>query len=224
MQWIAQIAGVQMELELMSNGQVGLFPEHALYLPLIRSTIASLASQLRRPIRVLNLFAYTGLATSYCAALPDVQVTHVDLAKRAIEWAKRNAALNKIRPESIRWIVDDALGYMAREHRKGSLYDLVIIDPPSFSRVSKNNSWALDEKVAEIVTLVLDVLNLEAGAMFFTHHSSASTSDVARNIALDRFSDHNVAISIEALAINEESSPRRLPAGSLVVLSHGLNQ
>jgi hypothetical protein len=60
--------------------------------------------------------------------------------------------------------------------------------------------------------------------MFFTHHSSASTSDVARNIALDRFSDHNVAISIEALAINEESSPRRLPAGSLVVLSHGLNQ
>jgi 23S rRNA (cytosine1962-C5)-methyltransferase len=224
MQWIAQIAGVQMELELMSNGQVGLFPEHALYLPLIRSTIASLASQLRRPIRVLNLFAYTGLATSYCAALPDVQVTHVDLAKRAIEWAKRNAGLNKIRPESIRWIVDDALGYMAREHRKGSLYDLVIIDPPSFSRVSKNNSWTLDEKVAEIVTLVLDVLNLEAGAMFFTHHSSASTSDVARNIALDRFSDHNVAISIEALAINEESSPRRLPAGSLVVLSHGLNQ
>jgi 23S rRNA (cytosine1962-C5)-methyltransferase len=211
-----------MELELMSNGQVGLFPEHALYLPRIGATIEALAARSKSPIRVLNLFAYTGLATSFCAARSNVQVTHVDLAKRAIEWARRNAALNTISPDAIRWIVDDALGFMAREHRKESTYDLVIIDPPSFSRVSKNNSWTLEEKVGEIVTLVLNILNPTAGAVFFTHHSSASTSDVARNIALDTFSDDNAAISIDSLAISEESSPRRLPAGSLVVLSHGL--
>jgi 23S rRNA (cytosine1962-C5)-methyltransferase len=149
-------------------------------------------------------------------------VTHVDLAKRAIEWAKRNAALNAIPSDRIRWIVDDALAFMAREQRKKNLYDIVIIDPPSFSRVSKNNTWTLDEKAPEIVQLVLSVLQPEAGVVYFTNHSSASTSDVARNIALDTFCDKDVSIAIRSLALEEEFSPRKLPAGSLIVLSHGM--
>lgn len=220
--WNATIAGVTIELELMSNGQVGLFPEHALYLPDVGDTIKALSATTTRPLQVLNLFAYTGLATSYCAALPNVQVTHVDLAKRAIERAKHNASLNAIAHDRIRWIVDDALGFMAREARKGNRYDVVIIDPPSFSRVSKQNTWTLDEKAPEIVTLVLSVLNPERGVVYFTNHSSASTSDVARNIALDTFADRDVAIEIKSLSLAEEFSPRRLPAGSLIVLSHGI--
>jgi 23S rRNA (cytosine1962-C5)-methyltransferase len=220
--WTATIAGVTIELECMSNGQLGIFPEHALYLDDIRKTIESLALKLKRPVKVLNLFAYTGLATCFCALLPQAQVTHVDLAKRAIESAKRNATNNAIGPDRIRWIVDDALTFMAREQRKDNSYDIVIIDPPSFSRVSKTNTWTLDEKAPDIVKLVLGVLTQEAGVVFFTNHSSASTSDVARNIALDTFADRDVAISIHQLALQEEFSPRRLPAGSLIVLSHGV--
>jgi 23S rRNA (cytosine1962-C5)-methyltransferase len=206
----------------MSNGQIGLFPEHALYLSEIQHSIELISTRAKRPVNVLNLFAYTGLATSFCALLPQAQVTHVDLAKRAIEWAKRNAALNAIPSDRIRWIVDDALAFMAREQRKKNLYDIVIIDPPSFSRVSKNNTWTLDEKAPEIVQLVLSILEPEAGVVYFTNHSSASTSDVARNIALDTFSDKDVSISIRSLALEEEHSPRKLPAGSLIVLSHGM--
>ncbi len=220
--WSAAIAGVLMRLELMSNGQVGLFPEHALYLPSIASAAAKLRAMKDRELKILNLFAYTGLATSFCAAMGGAQVTHVDLAKRAIEWAKLNSQANAAAPDSIRWIVDDALAFMAREQRKRSLYDIIIIDPPSFSRVSKNNTWTLDEKAPDIVRLVLGVLEAHAGIVFFTNHSSASTSDVARNIALDLFDDHNVEISIQSLALEEESSSRRLPAGSLIVLSHGM--
>jgi 23S rRNA (cytosine1962-C5)-methyltransferase len=220
--WTASIAGVSLHLELMSNGQIGLFPEHALYLTEIQHSIEIIAKRTKRPVNVLNLFAYTGLATSFCALLPQAQVTHVDLAKRAIEWAKRNAALNTIPSDRIRWIVDDALAFMAREQRKKNLYDIIIIDPPSFSRVSKNNTWTLDEKAPEIVQLVLSVLQPEAGVVYFTNHSSASTSDVARNIALDTFSDKDVSISIRSLALEEEHSPRKLPAGSLIVLSHGM--
>jgi 23S rRNA (cytosine1962-C5)-methyltransferase len=220
--WTASIAGVSLQLELMSNGQIGLFPEHALYLAEIQHSIEQIALRTKRPVNVLNLFAYTGLATSFCALLPQAQVTHVDLAKRAIEWAKRNAALNAIPSDRIRWIVDDALAFMAREQRKNNLYDIIIIDPPSFSRVSKNNTWTLDEKAPEIVQLVLSVLQPEAGVVYFTNHSSASTSDVARNIALDTFSDNEVSISIRSLALEEEHSPRKLPAGSLIVLSHGM--
>lgn len=220
--WVAEIAGVSIELELMSNGQVGLFPEHATYLPHIGETIEALDRAAKRPQRVLNLFAYTGLATCFCAKLGNTQVTHVDLAKRAIERAKANAALNQIAPDRVRWIVDDALSFMAREARKASHYDVVIIDPPSFSRVSKQNTWTLDEKAPEIVKLTLDVLNPERGVVYFTNHSSASTSDVARNIALDIFCDTRVAIDIHPLALNEQRSPRRLPAGALIVLSHGI--
>jgi 23S rRNA (cytosine1962-C5)-methyltransferase len=220
--WKAAIAGVTFELELMSNGQVGLFPEHAMYLPEVGTAITSLSKGLERPIQVLNLFAYTGFATCYCAGLPNVQVTHVDLAKRAIERAKHNASLNSIAHDRVRWIVDDALAFMAREARKGNRYDVVIIDPPSFSRVSKQNTWTLDDKAPEIVSLVLSILHPERGVVYFTNHSSASTSDVARNIALDTFSDRNVTIEIKSLALAEEFSPRRLPAGALIVLSHGV--
>lgn len=218
--WEVTIAGVRLSLELMSNGQLGIFPEHALYLPHVRSSVERLGASGAKPLRVLNLFAYTGLATCFCAGLPNVTVTHVDLAKRAIEWAKKNATLNVIPDTKIRWIVDDALGFMSREHRKGSTYDIVIIDPPSFSRVSKNNSWTLEEKAPDIVELMLSVLNPEAGAVFFTNHSTASTSDVVRNIALDKYNDRGVEISIDSLSLQEESTQRLLPAGSLISLFH----
>jgi 23S rRNA (cytosine1962-C5)-methyltransferase len=211
-----------MHLELMSNGQVGLFPEHALYLPDVAAAASTIHERNRRPVKILNLFAYTGLATCFCAGLVNTRVTHVDLAKRAIEGAKRNASTSGVTSDAVRWIVDDALGFMAREQRKESFYDIVIIDPPSFSRVSKNNSWTLDEKAPEIVKLVLDVLESDAGIVYFTNHSSASTSDVARNIALDRFDDKDVSISIQSLSLEEEKTPRRLPAGSLITLAHGL--
>jgi 23S rRNA (cytosine1962-C5)-methyltransferase len=221
--WEATVEGVKLELELMSNGQLGIFPEHALYLPKVKSIAERLSSKGARPLRVLNLFAYTGLATCYCAALPNVTVTHVDLAKRAIEWAKKNASLNSIPENKIRWILDDALSFMAREHRKGSLYDIVIIDPPSFSRVSKNNSWTLEEKAPEIVELTLNVLDPKAGAVFFTNHSTASTSDVVRNISLDMYNDSGVEISIESLSLQEQKTSRLLPAGSLITLFHSID-
>jgi 23S rRNA (cytosine1962-C5)-methyltransferase len=215
-----EIEGTQIELELMSNGQLGIFPEHALYLPMVRERITQLGQGGSRPVRVLNLFAYTGLATAFCAKLPNVSVTHVDLAKRAIERAKHNASLNNIPQDRIRWIVDDALGFMAREQRKGSFYDIIIIDPPSFSRVSKTNSWTLEEKAPEIMALTLGVLTPKAGCVFFTNHSTASTSDVVRNIALDTYNDRGVNIEIRPLSLREESTERLLPAGSLIALSH----
>ena len=78
---------------------------------------------------------------------------------------------------------------MAREARKSQAYDIVIIDPPSFSRLSKKNSWTLDEKAAEITELVLSVTRRDRAAIYFTNHSSASTADIVRNIALDSLGD-----------------------------------
>jgi 23S rRNA G2069 N7-methylase RlmK/C1962 C5-methylase RlmI len=90
----------------------------------------------------------------------------------------------------------------------------------SFSRVSKNNSWTLEEKAPDIVELTLNVLNPEAGAVFFTNHSTASTSDVVRNISLDMYNDSGVEIGIESLSLQEQKTSRLLPAGSLISLLH----
>jgi 23S rRNA (cytosine1962-C5)-methyltransferase len=218
--WEMKVGAVTLVLELMTNGQVGVFPEHALYLPDLSAELDVLAAIQKRPLKVLNLFAYTGLASMLCALRGDSQITHVDLSKRTIEWAKRNLAINSLPNDKIRWIEDDALAFMAREGRKDSRYDVIIIDPPSFSRVSKNNSWTLDEKVDEIVHLFLAVLEPSASAVFFTNHSSASTVDIARNIALDHFSDRGLSVEIRSLAIGEQQTERRLPAGSLIKLSH----
>lgn len=220
--WRAPIQGTLLELELLSNGQVGLFPEHALYLAHIKQTISKLKNNSKQEIRILNLFAYSGLATAFCAKIDRCHVTHVDLSKRAIEWARRNTDINEIPSERTRWIVDDALGFMAREARKSQAYDIVIIDPPSFSRLSKKNSWTLDEKAAEITELVLSVTRRDHAAIYFTNHSSASTADIVRNIALDNLGDDVVDFTTRSLAIGEASSRRLLPAGALIMLSLGL--
>jgi 23S rRNA (cytosine1962-C5)-methyltransferase len=218
--WEISVANVKLQLELMSNGQLGIFPEHALYLPSLGAELTRLQLIVKRPLKVLNLFAYSGLATCFCAQHSELQVTHVDLAKRAIEWAKTNAALNEIPGDRIRWIVDDALAFMAREGRKENRYDMIIIDPPSFSRITKTNTWTLEQMLPEIVHLFLGVLNIDAGVVFFTNHSSASTLDIARNIALDYFNDDQMFIETRPLSLKEESSPRLLPAGSLIWLAH----
>lgn len=220
--WRAAIQGVTLELEVMSNGQLGIFPEHALYLPELKQEISRVQTTAKGdgPLKILNLFAYTGLATCFSAQSEGVVVTHVDLAKRAIERAKINAQCNEIPTDRIRWIVDDALGFMAREARKQSLYDIIIIDPPSFSRVSKTNTWTLEEKLAEIVTLMLGVIHQERGAIFFTNHSSASTVDIARNITLDHIESDTLDISTRLLSLQERDTDRRLPAGSLIKIRY----
>lgn len=221
--WNVSIEGLSLELLLQPNGQIGIFPEHATYLPLLGEDLNRLGKANKRPLEILNLFAYTGLATLYCLKrVGNARVTHVDLAKKAIEWARRNVGINSVDESRLRFIVDDALGFMAREARKNHHYDVVVIDPPSFSRVSKNNTWTLEEKLPEIVNLCLSVLRPASGAIYLTNHSSVNTADVARNMLLDHFDDGKVSIETRSLSIREEASERLLPAGSLVRLAHAL--
>lgn len=214
--WVIEIQGVKLKLELQSNGQIGLFPEHALYLNTIASTIRSLKGQ--STVKVLNLFAYTGLGTCFTAKLPDTFVTHVDLSKRALDWTSENLALNGIAKDRVRMLPDDALAFMAKEIRRRNKYDIIIIDPPSFSRISKNDSWTLEEKLPEICDLCLNVLEPQKGALFFTNHSSVNTTEVIRNIALDRIQNKELSVESSLLLLEEENSPRRLPAGALISL------
>ena len=111
-----------------------------------------------RPIRVLNLFGYTGGATLACLAA-GASVTHVDASKGMVAWARENAAASKLADRPCRWIVDDCVKFVQRELRRGSRYDAVIMDPPSYGRGPGGEIWKLEDNVYDLITLTEQVLS-----------------------------------------------------------------
>jgi len=102
--------------------------------------MAGLVQKEARPVKVLNLFGYTGLA-SLAAAAAGAQVTHVDASKKSVGWARENQSLSGLSDKPIRWIVEDAIKYMQREEKRGVKYDGIILDPPKFGRGPKGEVW-----------------------------------------------------------------------------------
>ena len=132
----------------------GVFPEQAVNWAWYQEKIR----QAGRPIRVLNLFGYTGGATLACLAA-GASVTHVDASKGMVAWARENAAASELADRPCRWIVDDCAKFVQREIRRGSLYDAVIMDPPSYGRGPGGEVWKLETNLWPFVELVSGVLS-----------------------------------------------------------------
>lgn len=147
-------------------GHVGLFPEQEPHWTWIMEQV----SRYRRPCKVLNLFGYTG-ASTLAAAMAGAEVTHVDAARKAVTWARSNAFESGLKGAPIRWLVDDAVRFVARELRRGQGYDAVILDPPSYGHGPKGERWELDR---HLPGLLMDCARLTAGRRAFillTAHS-----------------------------------------------------
>ena len=136
--WQVAEGDLKFELRPTSTGQVGLFPEQASNRAWARDVVAALSA----PPAVLNLFAYTG-AMTLSAAAAGASITHVDGARPAIGWARRNAELSGLADRPIRWIVDDIEAFVGREARRGRRYDGVVLDPPSYGHGAGGRSWKL---------------------------------------------------------------------------------
>jgi 23S rRNA (cytosine1962-C5)-methyltransferase len=132
---------------------MGLFPEQAVNW----ERLSGLISSSRRPVKILNLFGYTGGATVACANA-GAHVTHVDAAKGMIQWAKDNAALAKVPGDRLRFIADDAMKFVSRQGRKGTQYDAIIMDPPSYGRGSSGEVWKIEDKLYSLVNECMGVL------------------------------------------------------------------
>ena len=132
----------------------GVFPEQAVNWAWYQEKIKAAG----RPIRVLNLFGYTGGATLACAAA-GAQVCHVDASKGIVAWARENAAASSMADRPIRWIVDDCAKFVAREIRRGSVYDGLIMDPPSYGRGPGGEIWKLEDNIYDLISLCAGVLS-----------------------------------------------------------------
>ena len=152
--WQIRCGELTLGVKPMNFKHTGVFPEQA-------SNWFWTMDRIRRagrPIRVLNLFAYTGAAT--CAALAaGAEVCHVDAAKGMVAWAKENAALSGLADRPVRWIVDDCMKFTEREIRRGHRYDAVIMDPPSYGRGPGGEVWRLEENLWPLVSTVAEVLS-----------------------------------------------------------------
>lgn len=222
-EWIVDLSAFRLKLRLQTNGQVGLFPEHASYLNRLGEILWSM--DLPRP-RVLNLFAYSGMATVFCAAA-GAETCHVDLAKKALEWTTENLKLNQLESAPVRLICDDAIKFVEKEVRRGSRYDLVIADPPSFSRLSAKKSWKLEESLPEFFGSLAQVVR-PGGALVLSCHVTGVYPQLLANLAGDLFrsdEDSGVASSVihpALLSLTEASSGRVVPSGALVIISPAL--
>ena len=132
----------------------GVFPEQAVNWAWYQKAIAAAG----RPIRVLNLFGYTGGATLACLAA-GASVTHVDASKGMVAWARENAAASGLADRPCRWIVDDCGKFVAREIRRGSRYDAVIMDPPSYGRGPGGEIWKLEDNIYDLIAQCVGVLS-----------------------------------------------------------------
>lgn len=153
-QWDIHYDSLTFHLKPFSFKHTGLFPEQAVNWDWMSAKIRNT----KRPVKVLNLFAYTGGAT-LAAASAGASVTHVDASKGMVTWAKENAAASGLSEAPIRWIVDDCVKFVQREIRRGNLYDAVIMDPPSYGRGPKGEIWKIEDAVYPLVKLCRQLLS-----------------------------------------------------------------
>ena len=152
-EWSIHYKELTFHLKPFSFKHTGLFPEQAVNWDWFSEKIRNAV----RPIKVLNLFAYTGGAT-LSAAKAGANVTHVDASKGMVAWAKENAAASGLKDAPIRWLVDDCVKFVEREIRRGNQYDAIIMDPPSYGRGPKGEIWKIEESIYPFIELTTQIL------------------------------------------------------------------
>ncbi len=153
-EWDIHYRTLTFHLKPFSFKHTGLFPEQAVNWDWFSELIAGAG----HPVKVLNLFAYTGGAT-LSAAAAGAQVTHVDASKGMVTWAKENAVSSGLGDKPIRWLVDDCVKFVEREIRRGNRYDAVIMDPPSYGRGPKGELWKMEDNIWSFLELTAQLLS-----------------------------------------------------------------
>ena len=144
--WEIGYGSLRSRLKPMGFKHTGLFPEQAVNWDAMSAWIREAG----RPIRVLNLFGYTGGATLACTAA-GAHVTHVDASKGMVAWGRENAAASGLADRPMRWLVDDCGKFVQREQRRGNTYDAILMDPPSYGRGPGGEVWKLEEQIYDLV-------------------------------------------------------------------------
>ncbi len=220
-QWMIEYNGIQPALKfrlgLTSFKHIGIFPEQAANWDYISGSLKEFATpphhtqpqhQPQPQPQILNLFAYTGGA-SLAASAAGAKVTHVDSVKQVINWAAENSRLSDL--GNIRWIIDDAMKFVQREVRRGSVYQGIILDPPAYGRGPEGEKWILEDNIREMVKACLDLLDKQKGFFLLNLYSVGFSAVIAESIVNSMFTELENPETGE-LYLTDKGG-RRLPLG-----------
>ncbi|MBA3469313.1 MAG: class I SAM-dependent methyltransferase [Herpetosiphonaceae bacterium] len=203
-QWTMRYADLQFVARLTPFRHVGVFPEQA-----AQWDWASDLIRRRAKPRVLNLFAYTGLA-SVAAAQAGAQVTHLDASKAAVEWAKENQAACALPSGSIRWIIDDALKFVRREARRGVQYDGIIMDPPAFGRGTQGQVWQFSESFPMLLSECRQILSPNPLFVLITTYDIRASATMLYNTLSELMTGFAGSVTAGEQVLRETSAGRLL--------------
>ncbi len=210
-EWKMKRGPLVFEARFTENSKhLGVFPEQAPHW----DTILAKGPLLKAPDggkpRLLNLFGYTGAAT-LTAAQAGFAVTHVDASKPAVAWGRRNQELSGMTNLPIRWVLEDALKYVRREKTRGSFYEAILLDPPSFGRGPNGEVWKCEERIGELMDACREILSERAGLLLLTLYSLEASSIMAGNIMAQAARGLGGQIAIGELALRHTHGDRLLP-------------
>ena len=208
--WDIRYGSLTFHVKPMNFKHTGLFPEQAANWDWMQKKIR----EANRPIRVLNLFAYTGGASVACLAA-GASVCHVDAAKGMVAWAKDNAAASGLSGAGVRWIVDDCAKFVEREIRRGHKYDAIIMDPPSYGRGPGGEVWKLEVNLWDFVSLCSGVLSDDALFVLINSYTTGLAPSVLSYITDSIFTARRGGSShAEELGLPVTQSGLVLPCGA----------
>ena len=211
--WEIARGDLTFNIKTMGFKHTGLFPEQAANWDLVRELI----QKENREVKVLNLFAYTGGAT-VAALKAGAAVTHVDASKGMTQWAKENAVSSGVDGGKVRWLVDDCIKFVQREIRRGSRYDIIIMDPPSYGRGPGGEVWKLENEVYDFVALCAQILSDNAVAMLINSYTTGLSPSVMEYILGSVIvPGHGGSVSGDELGLRVTQTGLALPCGATAI-------
>lgn len=208
-QWSISYRSLTFQLKPFSFKHTGLFPEQAVNWDWCANKIRNA----NRPIKVLNLFAYTGGAT-LSAAAAGASVTHVDASKGMVTWAKENAISSGLKDAPIRWIVDDCVKFVEREIRRGNKYDAIIMDPPSYGRGPKGEIWKIEESIHPFIKLCTKVLSEQPLFVLINSYTTGLQPAVMAYMLGTELKRYHGKITADEIGLPVSSNGLVLPCGA----------
>lgn len=214
-QWQLHHNNLRFWVRLTPFRHTGVFPEHSAQWAWIDRQLTA-----RRDATALVLFGYTGLS-SLAAAAAGARVTHVDASKPAVLWAQSNQQLSGLGERPIRWLIDDVGKFVARELRRGSRYDLILMDPPVFGRGPRGEIWRLHEQLLPLVEQTAQLLSERPVGLLVSAYATTMSPLTLSNLLDGELQGRAGTTSAGELVLREQQSGRRLPTAIYACWSSG---
>ena len=206
--WQIRYKDLIFNIKPMGFKHTGLFPEQAANWEWMINKI----KQSKRPIKVLNLFAYTGGATVACL-YAGASVCHVDSSKGMVTWAKENVISSKLQDRPVRYIIDDVIKFVQREIRRGNKYDAIIMDPPSYGRGTSGEVWQFENNISDLVNLCTNILSDKPLFFLMNSYTTGISSEVLSNILRINMKKYRGKITNGEVGLPMAQSDLVLPCG-----------